>query len=210
MPMQLLQIGAVCRPHGLRGELRVRLHDPTSTALEGLVELWTGADAGDAVHDGAGLRRWRIATARPQNDGFCLLTLEGLADRSGADGLRGQVLYARREALPELDEDEVYLADLIGCRVVDLEGQEIGRATAVQDIAGNPLLVVHRAHRAEALVPLVPQILVEVDLQARVLRIDPPEGLLDLDVRSDVQADAQADVQADEASLSRSGPGEGP
>jgi 16S rRNA processing protein RimM len=188
MPMELLQIGVVCRPHGLRGELRVRLHDPASTALEGLVELWTGSDAGDAVPDGAGLRKWRVKTARPQNEGFYLLTLEGLADRSGADGMRGQVLYAPREALPQLDDDEFYLADLVGCRVVDLSGQEIGLATAVQDIAGNPLLVVQRSQRAEALIPLVPQILVEVDLERRVLHIDPPEGLLDLDARPEEKA----------------------
>jgi 16S rRNA processing protein RimM len=182
MSMELLQIGVVCRPHGLRGELRVRLHDPTSTALEGLVELWTGRDIGDTVRDAAALRKWRVKTARPQNGGFYLLTFEGLSDRTGAEGMRGQALYARREALPQLDEDEIYLADLVGCRVVDLEGQQIGLATAVQDIAGNLLLVVQRPGRAEALVPLVPQILVEVDLEARLLRIDPPEGLLELDV----------------------------
>lgn len=193
MSIELLQIGVVCRPHGLRGELRVRMHDPGSTALDELVELWTGRDAGDTVREAAGLRKWRIQTARPQNDGFYLVTLEGLADRNGAESMRGQVLYARREALPQLDEDEVYLADLVGCRVVDLEDREIGRAKAVQDIAGNPLLVVERAHRAEALVPLVPQILVEVDLDAGLLRIDPPEGLLDLDVNTDARLDASSD-----------------
>lgn len=192
MSIELLQIGAVCRPHGLRGELRVRLHDPDSTALEGLAELWTGRDAGDTVRDVAGLRKWRIKPARPQPDGTYLVILEGLADRSAAEGMRGQVLYARREALPQLDEDEVYFADLIGCRVVDLDGTEIGIAVAVQDIAGNPLLVVERRARAEALVPLVPQILVEVDLEARLLRIDPPEGLLDLDVGLNVSVADQA------------------
>lgn len=188
MSTPLLQIGAVCRPHGLRGELRVRLHDPTSTALEELDELFIGEDSGEAAPEASRLRKWRITTARPQPDGFYLLSLEGLADRNGADALRGQVLYARRADLPELEDDEVYLADLIGCRVVDREGAEIGVATAIQDIAGNALLVVARPPRAEVLVPLVPQILVEVDLEGRVVRIDPPEGLLDLDARSEAPA----------------------
>lgn len=205
MSVELLQIGSVCRPHGLRGELRVRLHDPESLALEELDDLWTGRDGGDMVTDDAPLRKWRVRAARRQDGGFYLLTLEGLGDRNGADALREQVLYARRSDLPELDEDEVYLADLIGCQVVDLDGKELGRATAVQDIAGNSLLVVQRPSRADALVPLVPQILVEVDLEQRLVRIDPPEGLLDLDVASSDKVDREARAAADSAAEAGAG-----
>lgn len=188
MPCELLQIGAVCRPHALRGELRVRLHDPASSALDGLQQLWLGADVGETLHDDAGLRSFRVASARRLDEGFYLLTLDGVSDRTGSEALRGQVIYARREDLPELDEDEVYLADLIGCRVIDASGTPIGVATAVQDIAGSTLLVVQRPQRAEALVPLVPEILLEADMENRVLRIDPPEGLLDLDLRPEAEA----------------------
>jgi len=181
MSTELLQIGAVCRPHGLRGEIRVRLHDPDSLALEGLQRLFIGPDSSDVRSDNATVRGFCVAAARRLADGFYLLTLDGLRDRTGAEGLRGQRLYARRAELPQLGAHEVYLADLIGCQVVDIRGQEVGVAKEVHDIAGNPLLVVSRQQRAEALVPLVPQILVEVDLAARILRIDPPEGLLDLD-----------------------------
>lgn len=182
MTSELLQIGAVCRPHGLRGELRVRLHDPASQALEALHRVWMGPDRGDVLPDGAGLREWRIRMVHGLEDGFYLLGLEGLTDRTLAEGLRAQRLYALRGELPVLDEDEVYVADLIGCRVLLGDGQEIGVAKAVQDIAGNPLLVVERIARPEALVPLVPAILKEVDLLHRIVRIEPPEGLLELDV----------------------------
>jgi 16S rRNA processing protein RimM len=185
MSCEFLQIGAVCRPHGLRGELRVRLHDPSSSALDELTRIFIGQDRGEVLRDETGLRAFAVRTARRQDEGFYLLILDGLSHRDAADGLRGQVLYARRDELPQLDEDEVYLADLVGCRVIDMSGQEIGLAKAVQDIAGNLLLVVQRPRRDDALVPLVPEILVEVDLEARLLRIDPPEGLLDLDLRAE-------------------------
>lgn len=181
MSTELLQIGAICRPHGLRGEIRVRLHDPDSLALEGLQWLFIGPDSSNVRSNDATVRSFCVAAAKRLEEGFYLLTLDGLSNRTSVEGLRGQRLYARRDELPQLDEHEVYLADLIGCQVVDISGQAVGVAKEVQDIAGNPLLVVSRPQRAEALVPLVPQILVEVDLAARILRIDPPEGLLELD-----------------------------
>jgi 16S rRNA processing protein RimM len=158
------------------------LHDPGSQALDGLRRLWLGRDAGDAVTSEEGLREWRVREARRLEGGFYLLSLDGLCDRTGAEGLRGQCLYADRAELPLLGEDEIYLADLIGCRVVDLAGQEVGVAREAQHVAGNPLLVVERPRRADALVPMVPAILIDVDLVRRLVRIDPPEGLLDLDV----------------------------
>lgn len=182
MSYKLLQIGAICRPHGLRGELRVRLHDPSSQALLALKRLWTGPDRGDVSVDEAGLSGWKVHTVRQLGDGYYLLTLHGISDRSGAEALRAQRLYAERGDLPALVDGEIYVADLIGCKVVDLEGHDIGTAREVQDIAGNSLLLVERPSRDAVLVPLVPQILIDVDLQASVVRIDPPEGLLDLDI----------------------------
>jgi 16S rRNA processing protein RimM len=182
MTPELLQIGAVCRPHGLNGDIRVKLHDPASQALEGLRRMWTGPDTGASEPERVGFREWRIHKVRRLEDGFYLLGLEGLCNRTGAESLRTQRLYARRADLPELAEDEIYLADLIGCRVSTSDGKELGVAKDVQDIAGNQLLLIERAPRPEALVPLVPAILLKVDLENRVLYIDPPEGLLDLDV----------------------------
>lgn len=183
MSSELLQIGAVCRPHGLRGELRVRLHDAASHALDALPRIWIGPDLGEAaVEDANNLREWQIETSRRLEEGFYLLTLKQLKSRDGADGLRGHHLYAQRDDLPKLADEEVYLVDLIGCRVIDIHDREIGTAREIQDIAGNPLLVVERPNREAALVPLVPSILADVDLSARLVRIDQPEGLLDLDL----------------------------
>ena len=190
MLSELLQIGSVCKPHGLRGELRVRLHDPASDALAGLKRLWLGSDEAAAAPGKRGLREWSIEKAKPLDDGYWLLFLAGVQDRNGAEGLRAQHLYARRDELPPLDEDEVYLSDLIGCRVVDLADREVGVAREVLDVAGNPLLVVERPGREDALIPLVPEILRSVELSSRVVQIDPPEGLLELDLRPSGSGDA--------------------
>ncbi len=83
------------------------------------------------------------------------------------------------------NDDEVYVSDLVGCRVLTRDGSEVGIATEVQDFGGSPLLVVRRPQRPDALVPLVPEILLSVDLAGKVVQIDPPEGLLELDQPGD-------------------------
>jgi 16S rRNA processing protein RimM len=89
-----------------------------------------------------------------------------------------------RADLPPLDENEVYLADLVGCEVVDGAGARIGVVKEVQ-YAGQELLVVAREGAADALVPFVEPIIRSVDLEARRIVCDPPEGLLNLDGSAD-------------------------
>jgi 16S rRNA processing protein RimM len=180
MPSDLLQIGSVCRPHGLGGELRVRLHDPLSTALDGLRQIWLSSDA--ATSGQLPAQAWKIRTARRVDGGFYLLSLHGLSHRDKAEALRDHLLLVDRLDLPRLAEDEYYVADLVGCRVILPDGQQVGVAREVQDLAGNQLLVVERPPRADALVPLVASMVVSVDLTVRSICIDPPEGLLDLDI----------------------------
>jgi 16S rRNA processing protein RimM len=179
MTDDLLQIGAVCRPHGLGGELRVRLHDPLSTALDGLRHIWLGAEASPEAEPR--IQAWQLRSLRRVEGGFYLVSLVGVSDRTSADGLRDRAIFAKRADLPPLIEGEYYVADLIGCKVLLADGETVGTAKAVQDLAGNQLLVVERLNRADALIPLAPEILVSVNLEGRFIHIDPPEGLLDLD-----------------------------
>ena len=71
---------------------------------------------------------------------------------------------------------------MIGCRVVLGDGSAVGTVRTIDKMNGNFLLVIERAGREDALVPLVPEMVTNVDLAAGTVTIDPPEGLLDLDV----------------------------
>lgn len=182
MQRDLLQIGVICRAHGLRGELRVRLHDPSSQALDDLRTLWV---AGRGEEPGVGAPEPRAVTlksAREQPNGEYLVMLDGVSDRTQAERLHGCRLYARRSELQPLDEDEFYVADLVGCTVALPDGTVLGVASAVAQVPGNELLVVPRAGRGELLIPIVPELLVEVDVEGRRVVVEPPSGLLDLDL----------------------------
>lgn len=174
MSRELLEIGAVCRPHGLRGELRVKLHDPASSALAVAEHLWTEKES-------EGPKQWRLTSCRGETNGFYVVSLDGISDRTAAEGLTRQKLLMKRSALGELDPGEFYLADLVGCDVVTTDGERIGVVSEVMSFGAQPQLVIARPPRESALVPTVPAFLSSFDPERRLLTIDAPAGLLDLD-----------------------------
>lgn len=171
-PADFLEVGVIRRPHGVRGQLRVQLHDPSSHALSGRAQLLLGP--------AAAARLFEIEEARELSDGMWLVRLAGVTGRDEAEALRGAPILLHRDDLPPLDDGEFYLADLPGLRVVTASGEEMGRVTEVLHLPAQDLLVIARPPRPEALVPLV--YVESVDTAAGQLTIDPPEGLLDLDL----------------------------
>jgi len=162
--------GLVTRPHGVRGELRVRLHNAASTALEEVEEIYL-----DLPGAATPPRCFAVAAAR-WVEGGALLELEGVADRDQADALRGAEVCVRREDLPPLGDGEIYLVDLEGCEVVTRAGDPWGRVAQVRDLGAHDVLVIHDGE-VERLLPYVPAFVVAVDLEARRVVVDPPEGL---------------------------------
>lgn len=212
MDQPLIQIGVVCRSHGLGGELRVRLSDPGSSALDEIAHVWIGESvAGGAAR--SPLKKWKIERVRPQDGGFYLITLEGLRSRSAADALHSALLYAPREELEPLAEDEFYVSDVVGFSVFTVGQDAVGAVRSVLLNPGSDLLVIARPGKPgttaeeDVLVPLVPEIVVEIDFEQRRVVIDPPEGLLDINLSAGPSDERSAGaMDGDEAD---DGPGAG-
>jgi 16S rRNA processing protein RimM len=160
-PSPFLEIGYVARPHGVRGELRVVTHDPES---ETLLDV-------DSVRIGG--VDYAIEQARAVQGAF-LLRLAGVGDRNRAELLRGQRVAVDRAEIP-LDEGEVFLADLVGCEVVLEDGRGYGTIAAVET-GPQDRLVIHDGD-VERLLPLVPEFVRDVDLEAGRVTVAPPEDL---------------------------------
>lgn len=157
-----VEIGIVSKAHGIRGEVVAVPHDPDSTSLGEVEQVWVG-----------GVRR-TVVRARPVPPGAYLLAFEGITDRDAAAALRGALIEADRDDL-ELDDDEVLLADLIGCRCVLPDGTAWGEIVAVE--AGlQDRLVIHHDGKERQL-PVVDAFVTGIDLEAGVVTVDPPEGL---------------------------------
>lgn len=161
MPASRIEIGYVARAHGIRGEICAIPHDAQSTTLSEVSAVWIGGT------------RYAIASARETPKGV-LLALEGLSDRTIAEGLRGQAVEIDRADLA-LGEGDVLLADLIGCRVQLRDGTPWGEIVGL-DLGPQVRLVIHDGG-VERLLPLVDELVPGIDLDARLVTVDPPEGL---------------------------------
>ena len=169
----LVVIGEVVRPHGVRGAVRVTLQTDRPERFDGLREcvLW------DPASDRR--RPARIRAVHRQGDDAVLLSLSGYDSPETARALVGQLIaLPRSEALPP-PPGHAYPWQLAGCRVELEDGSLVGELSRVEPSPAHDLWVVRGAER-EHLIPAVPEIVLEVDLDARRIVIRPPEGLLEI------------------------------
>jgi 16S rRNA processing protein RimM len=110
-----------------------------------------------------------------------ILALAGVDTMDAAEALAGLELRVGPEALQSLPSGSFYHHDLIGCAVVTPDGSAIGKVTSVEGTAAGSRLVVH-GRAGEVLIPLAEGICLEVDVTARTIVVEPPEGLLDLNI----------------------------
>jgi 16S rRNA processing protein RimM len=166
-------VGRAGRPHGIRGEvvIGVRTDEPDLRfAVGAVVDVSTDPDKTDG-------ERLTVASAR-WHSGQLLVAFAGIADRTAASELTGSWLSVDSSQLPDTgDPDEFRDHELIGLNVRTSGGEPVGVVTDVLHY-GQDLLVVRRTE-GECLVPFVKEIVPEVDIQAGLVVIDPPPGLLD-------------------------------
>jgi 16S rRNA processing protein RimM len=115
------------------------------------------------------------------HSGRLLLTIEGIADRTQAESVRGFVVEVERadDETPD-DPDEYYDSALTGCAVEGLDGVSIGVVTEVVHLPSQDMLAVRTVDERDLLVPFIAAFVPTVDIKARRIVIDPPAGLLEL------------------------------
>lgn len=153
-PSRLILVAEVGGAFGVRGELRITAHTADPMALLAYREL--------RREDGSpGLT---LLSARPAKAGVVARVKE-VATPEQADALRGLRLYVPREALPEPDEDEYYLTDLISLSALDPAGALLGKIKSVQNFGADDLLEIEpAAGGASWLAPFTREIVPEVRL----------------------------------------------
>lgn len=160
-------VGAFAGAFGVHGEVRLKSFCAEPEDIGNYGPLWS--------EDGT--RSFTFDITRPVKNGFAA-EVEGIRTKEDADTLRGVRLYADREALPSLPDDEFYHADLIGLTVVDTGGAERGKVSAVHNHgAGDLIEVSGPGLKTPALVPFTMANVPTVDLAAGRIVIDPPEGI---------------------------------
>jgi 16S rRNA processing protein RimM len=169
---EFLLLGEIMRPHGVRGELRVRLLTDYPERIARLKTVYlaeTPEPATPTPYQVEGMR---------MNSGFGLLKLHGIPDRTEAERYRGLfVLVDIAHAVP-LEAGEFYLYQLIGLTVQTEAGETLGTLTEVLETGANDVYVVDSPRYGEILIPVTDETILKTDVQARILSVRLPEGLL--------------------------------
>ena len=167
----LIPLGSIGAPHGVHGELRVRLFNPGSDALErrGLEVVLRGPGPKPEAP-------YRVTSAKRSGADYMLLALEGVGDRDAAVALRGAELCVPREALPPAAEGELYLVDLIGLRAQRPNGTPVGPVRNVHEYPASQVLVVE-VEGGTLEIPLSAPYFVEARLADGLVIVDALEDL---------------------------------
>lgn len=164
----LLKVGVITTTHGVRGEVKVY---PVTDA-ERFTEL-------EYVLLDTGREKLRLVI---QNVKFfknlVILKFEGIDNINDIEKYKGKDLWVSREDAQELDEDEYYIGDLIGMKVVLSDGTVFGTLKDVMETGANDVYVIKTAEGGEVLIPAIKECILAVDVEENTMTIHLMKGLI--------------------------------
>ena len=159
-------LGQIASAHGVRGELLVRsfTQAPEDVAAYG------------ALSDEAGTRQFKLKVVRVTPKGV-IARIAGVDDRTAAEAMRGTQLYVDRARLPETDDEEFYLSDLVGLRAIAPDGNEVGKVLAVHNFGAGDIIEVQLAgSRKTEMMPFTREFVPDIDLAKGELTVLLPQS----------------------------------
>jgi 16S rRNA processing protein RimM len=161
----MIVLGRIAAPFGVEGWVKVHPFADDPLAWCQMSRWWLAADA-----PRPNWSPWNLRGCREHGGGL-IASFEGVDDRNAAEGLKGLLVAAPREVLPQTGEDEYYWADLIGLDVVNEAGDLFGRVTGLIRAGAHEVLTVRDEGGHERLLPFVETVVQEVDRASGVIRV---------------------------------------
>jgi 16S rRNA processing protein RimM len=169
---RFLLLGEILRPHGIRGELRMRVLTDYPERIPELEQVYVG-DSPDSPRP----HTYAVQHLR-MHQGYGLLKLKGIDSRDQADLLRQMlVMVALEDAVP-LEDGEFYLYQLIGMHVRTLENITLGTIVDVLETAANDVYVVDSPSHGEVLIPVTEETILQTNIEQGFVLVRLPDGLL--------------------------------
>ncbi|MBA3943443.1 MAG: 16S rRNA processing protein RimM [Herpetosiphonaceae bacterium] len=169
LPEDLLLIGTVGQPFGIKGQ--VKLHSLTSHP-EQLRRIKT-------VFVGPKLVPYQLLQVIEHKPNLLLLRFGGIDTRNAAEELQKTEVFIRSSEAAPLEEAEYFFHDLPGMEVRTLDGQVVGTVKEVLETGANDVLVVERPDHPEVLIPMIHDVVKELNVTTKTITIDPIPGLLE-------------------------------
>lgn len=167
----LLQVGIITSTHGVRGEVKVypTTDDPRRFRRLKEVVLDTGKEKLNLEIEGVKFFKQ-----------FVIVKFKGLDNINNIEKYRQKSLYVTRKNAVRLQKDEYFIADLIGLKVQDEDGKELGTVKDVIETGANDVYEVEMADGKSLLLPAIKQCILNVDVESGTMQVHVLEGLLDL------------------------------
>ena len=162
-----LAIGFMRRPHGVAGEIIMDLHTDFPERIKG----------GRKVYVGENHETFTIGTVRTHGNGV-LVKIKGFDSPETAGRFRNQWMYVKSSEVPALPEGKYYKHELVGLIVMTDEGEKLGVLNEVLETGANDVYTVIKEDGREILLPAIPDVVLEVNMDERILKVHIIEGLL--------------------------------
>ena len=160
---ETLSVGVLGRPHGIRGDIYFRPHNPQSRAFDEVRQL-------SVVQEDGKSRVYEVTSMRPVADAY-IAHLDGVDDREAAAALTLAEVRVARASLPPLGAGEYYVEDVVGCAVESDDGRPLGVVSGTLWNGAHDVATVVDTDGRERLIPLVAAFVLNVDTPARKMRV---------------------------------------
>jgi len=170
---RLFTVGKIVNTHGIRGELKIvsQTDFPENRFKKGSTLVIYHPDRGDTV-------TITVEGAR-QHKGMYIVKFAGYNNINDVEKFKGMLLKVREQDLSELDEGEYYYHQIIGCRVITDEGEPLGTVSEILSPGANDVWIVERAEGKPVLLPVIDDVILNIDIENRQITVHLMEGLLD-------------------------------
>ena len=163
---EFLSIGILRKPHGINGEMRI--------------EVWTDfperLKKGVAIHIGENKQEYTIFSFKGEKNMY-LIQLEGILDSVSCQPIVNKIVYVSSKNRPDLKDNQYYHHQIIGLNVYALDGAYLGKIKEIIRTGSNDVYVVEHMEndKKELLIPVIPAVIIKVDLDEHRIIIDPPQ-----------------------------------
>jgi len=160
----IVVLGRLADPYGIQGWLWLYPFgdDPLS---------WADMPVWWIAREGEPWRECRLKSLKAHSNGVVVL-LDGVADRTTAESMKGVLVGAPREALPKTDKNEFYWTDLIGLDVINAADERLGKVVGLIETGANAVLRVLGDDQVERLLPFVSAVVLAVEKEVGQIRVE--------------------------------------
>lgn len=168
---KMFNVGKIVNTHGIRGELKVHRISDFEERFEVGESLFLVMENKDPIE-------MEIASHRTHK-GFDLITFKGFENINDVEHFKGSYLKIEENQLTDLEEDEYYYHEIVGCEVITVDNETLGIIKEILSPGANDVWVVQREKGKDLLIPFIHDVVQEIDIESKKVVIEPIEGLLE-------------------------------